>query len=92
MAQYEFSCPRCGRFEVRMPMGSAPDIRVCPGCAGTASRVYSTLGLNRSPGVVGAFREREDRSGDSPPVVSRLPAGRRRRSPSHPALGRRPRP
>ena len=54
-----------------MPMGSAPDTRACPVCAGTASRVYSTLGLTRSPGAVGALREREDRSRDSPPVVSR---------------------
>ena len=75
-----------------MPMGSASDTRACPVCAGTASRVYSTLGLTRSPGAVGAFREREDRSRDSPPVVSRLPAGRHRRSSSQPALGRLPRP
>lgn len=93
MAVYEYSCARCGRFEERLAMGSAPGTRRCPACGGDAKRVYSPPGLAFTPAAVLAAREREERSREAPEVVVRAGATAAREAPPpSPALARLPRP
>jgi putative FmdB family regulatory protein len=93
MATYEYSCGRCGLFEVRLPIGTAPVSYGCPVCAGTTRRVFSAPGLRATPQAVASLHERQEQSREAPAVVSEVPprAGAPRRSP-HPSLSRLPRP
>ncbi|WP_127357476.1 FmdB family zinc ribbon protein [Actinacidiphila soli] len=93
MATYEYSCSRCGPFDVRLTMGSAPVSYVCPVCAGTARRVFSAPALRATPEAVASLHDRQEQSRETPAVVSEVPprAGAPRRSP-HPSLSRLPRP
>lgn len=91
MAIYEYACPDCGPFDVRLPMGSAPPSRGCPACERDAPRLFSPPNLSRVHPALSAAFDREERSREAPAVVSGPP---RRRSPRppHPALAHLPRP
>jgi len=91
MATYEYLCPVCGRFDVRLPMGTAPASRGCSGCGREARRVFSPPGFSWVQPALSAALDREEQSRDAPAVVSGVP-GRRRPRPPHPALARLPRP
>jgi len=93
MATYEYSCSRCGNFEVRLAIGTAPVSYGCPVCAGTARRVFSAPGLRATPEAVASLHDRQEQSRETPAVVSDVPprAGAPRPS-SHPSLSRLPRP
>ncbi|MEU6199686.1 FmdB family zinc ribbon protein [Streptomyces sp. NPDC047061] len=90
MATYGYLCSRCGPFDVKLAIGTAPTAFGCPVCAGAARRVYSSPGLTRTSHAVAALRLQEERAREAPAVVSQLPP--RRRVPPHPALSRLPRP
>ncbi|MHA5049505.1 FmdB family zinc ribbon protein [Streptomyces sp. SD15] len=92
MATYEYRCSRCGPFDVKLAIGTAPAAYGCPVCAGTAKRVYSSPGLALTSHTVTALHEREEQSRDAPAVVSEVPPGRRVPRRPHPALSRLPRP
>lgn len=92
MATYEYLCSRCGPFDVKSAIGTAPPAHRCPVCAGTARRVYSSPGLMLISHTVTALRDREERSRDAPSVVSEVPPDRRVPRRPHPALSRLPRP
>jgi putative regulatory protein, FmdB family len=92
MAIYEYTCSRCGDFDVRLALGTAPQTCACPTCAQPARRVFSVPGLAATSKTVLTHREREERSGEAPEVVSEVPRGRRTARRSHPALARLPRP
>ncbi|MGH3328232.1 MAG: FmdB family zinc ribbon protein [Streptomycetales bacterium] len=94
MALYEYSCPDCGRFDVHRAMGTAPGSLDCPTCSRPARRAFSPPFLSRTPGTLGTLLDGEERSRESPEVVSEQPP-RRTRQPvprPHPALTRLPRP
>ncbi|TMR16597.1 zinc ribbon domain-containing protein [Nonomuraea turkmeniaca] len=91
MATYEYRCVDCGRFEVRLPIGTAATASECPVCHGPAPRVFSSPYLNRVPAAVAAARVRAEQSQDLPEVVTSVPPKRGRQS-LHPALSRLPRP
>ncbi|MET9010260.1 zinc ribbon domain-containing protein [Streptomyces olivaceoviridis] len=91
MATYEYSCDRCGSFEVKVPIGTAPTQWKCSRCSGAARRVYSSPALTSTPPAVAALRERSERSRENPEVVTRA-ARNAAPSPAHPALARLPRP
>ncbi|TKA04680.1 FmdB family zinc ribbon protein [Actinacidiphila oryziradicis] len=93
MATYEYSCSRCGPFEVRLAIGTAPVSYGCPVCAGAARRVFSAPGLRATPEAVASLHDRQEQSREAPAVVSEVPTRARapRRSP-HPSLSRLPRP
>jgi putative FmdB family regulatory protein len=91
MATYEYLCPHCGLFDVHLPMGTAPPSRGCSRCERGARRVFSPPSFSRVHPALSTALDREERSRDEPEVVSRVPGGRRPRSP-HPALARLPRP
>ncbi|MBB5925860.1 FmdB family zinc ribbon protein [Streptomyces echinatus] len=90
MATYEYLCSRCGPFEVRLAIGTAPRAYGCPDCAGAARRVYSSPGITRTSKAVAALHVREEQAREAPTVVSQLPP--RRKVQPHPALSRLPRP
>ncbi|MER7182983.1 FmdB family zinc ribbon protein [Streptomyces hyaluromycini] len=90
MATYEYLCSRCGPFDVKLVIGTAPTAYGCPSCAGAARRVYSSPGLTLTSHAVAALRLREEQACEAPAVVSQLPPGRRAHP--HPALSRLPRP
>ncbi|WP_089104572.1 FmdB family zinc ribbon protein [Streptomyces hyaluromycini] len=90
MATYEYLCSRCGSFDVKLAIGTAPAAYCCPVCAGAARRVYSSPGLTLTSHAVAALRLQEEQAREAPAVVSPLPP--RRRVPPHPAFSRLPRP
>ncbi|WP_408057431.1 FmdB family zinc ribbon protein [Streptomyces chiangmaiensis] len=92
MATYEYLCSRCGPFDVKSAIGTAPSVHDCPMCAGTARRVFSSAGLATTSHAVAALHEREEQSRDAPAVVSEVPPGRGALRRPHPALSRLPRP
>ncbi|MFF4487124.1 FmdB family zinc ribbon protein [Streptomyces sp. NPDC001544] len=92
MATYEYSCGRCGSFDLKLPIGTAPTQSSCPRCKDAARRVYSSPALASTPPAVAALRGREERSRENPEVVTRIPAGNAKPSRAHPALARLPRP
>ncbi|GAA3156393.1 hypothetical protein GCM10010521_50580 [Streptomyces rameus] len=91
MATYEYRCGRCGSFDVKLPIGTAPDAWDCPVCAAAARRVYSVPGLARTSAAAAALHTREERSREAPDVVSEVPPGRTAPRQPHPALSRLPR-
>ncbi|MEV4163389.1 FmdB family zinc ribbon protein [Nonomuraea dietziae] len=91
MATYEYRCADCGRFEVHLPIGSAPADCDCPECHRAARRVFSSPHLTRVPSTLSAALSREEQSQEAPEVVTSLPP-RQRRRPPHPAVSRLPRP
>ncbi|MEU3981606.1 FmdB family zinc ribbon protein [Streptomyces sp. NPDC026672] len=91
MATYEYLCSRCGSFDVKLEIGTAPKSYGCPVCAGAARRVYSAPGLSRTSNEVAALRVREERAREAPEVVSQPPPRSRAPRPPHPALPRLPR-
>ncbi|GGP99641.1 FmdB family zinc ribbon protein [Streptosporangium pseudovulgare] len=91
MVTYEYLCPECGRFEVRLPMGAAPPTRDCPACERAARRVLSAPRLSRVSPALSAALDRGERSREAPEVVP-APPGRRAVRPPHPATARLPRP
>ncbi|MEU2616960.1 FmdB family zinc ribbon protein [Streptomyces sp. NPDC007157] len=92
MATYEYLCSRCGPFDVKLEIGTAPQVYDCPVCAGTARRVYSAPGLSLTPNAVAALHVREEQAREAPAVVSEVPSRRRVPRHPHPALSRLPRP
>ncbi|MEW2287484.1 FmdB family zinc ribbon protein [Streptomyces sp. NPDC047841] len=91
MATYEYSCSRCGSFDVKLPIGTAPTQWKCSRCNDAARRVYSSPAFASTSPAVAALRERSERSRENPEVVTRV-AGNATPSPAHPALARLPRP
>jgi len=92
MATYEYSCRDCGRFDVRLAMGTAPGTHECPRCGQTARRAYSPPALAVTSESVVALREREEQTREAPPVVSHVPPKHQTPRRPHPALARLPRP
>ncbi|MCF3145056.1 FmdB family zinc ribbon protein [Streptomyces platensis] len=92
MATYEYLCSRCGPFDVKLAIGTAPRSHGCPVCAAAARRVYSSPGLTLTPDGVAALHEREEQAREAPAVVSEVPAGKRVPRRPHPALSQLPRP
>lgn len=91
MATYEYVCLDCGRFDVHLPIGTAPLSRDCSACEREARRVFSPPNFSRVHPALSAALGREERSRDAPTVVSGIP-GRRRSRPPHPASAHLPRP
>ena len=91
MAIYEYLCPACGPFDVRLPIGTAPLSRGCSTCERGARRVFSPPNISRTHPALSAALDRDEQSREAPAVVSSVP-GRRRPQPPHPALARLPRP
>ncbi|MFG3662000.1 FmdB family zinc ribbon protein [Streptomyces sp. NPDC047706] len=92
MATYEYSCDSCGSFDVRRPIGTASAEEVCPRCSSAARRVYSPPATTFTTPAVAALHEREEKSRESPAVVTRVPAKEAAPRPVHPAHARLPRP
>ena len=94
MAIYDYRCDECGRFEQRMPMGTATATVACPSCGRDAKRIFSAPRTYRTPKPLATMLAREEASRDYPEVVDRLPPRRRPRpsTPPNPALARLPKP
>ena len=93
MATYEYSCHRCGNFDVRLPIGTAPPEYGCPVCRTTARRVWSSPALSVMPNLLKGLREQEEQSRESPSVVTEVPPARGRQPERvHPAVAHLPRP
>jgi putative FmdB family regulatory protein len=94
VASYEYRCGDCGRFEQRMPMGTAAAVAPCPSCGRDAKRIFSVPVTYRTPKPLATMLAREEASRDYPAVVDRVPPRRRppRPTPPNPALARLPKP
>ncbi|MBL8931423.1 MAG: zinc ribbon domain-containing protein [Kineosporiaceae bacterium] len=66
-------CPGAGRFEVRLPVGTAPPATACPRCGTDAVRVFTPVRLASAPAAVMAALDRAERSRTEPEVVSSPP-------------------
>jgi putative FmdB family regulatory protein len=94
VAVYDYRCDDCGRFEQRMPMGTATAAVACPSCGQDAKRIFAVPMTNRTPKPLARMLAREEASRDYPQVVNRLPPRwrPRRSTPPNPALARLPKP
>ncbi|MFE9927053.1 FmdB family zinc ribbon protein [Streptomyces sp. NPDC005774] len=92
MTTYGYSCHRCGNFDVRLPIGTAPVEYVCPDCAAVARRVYSSPALSVPSKLLKGLHEQEEQSRESPSVVSGPPPTRCGSASVHPAIASLPRP
>ena len=86
MPLYEFRCPRCGPFDLRLDMQDAADAAPCPSCTEPARRVYTVAGFRLASGPLReagkADRARVDRARTGEPVVTGPPSGRKLPRPS----------
>ena len=96
MALYEYRCESDGAFEITRPLGTAPAASACPVCSDPARRVFSSPMLTRMPRGLVAALDHEEKTRESPDVVTSLPPSGARRAtpmaPLTPALQRLPRP
>ncbi|WP_157977368.1 FmdB family zinc ribbon protein [Streptomyces triticisoli] len=92
MATYEYSCSRCGVFDVRLPIGTAPTQLSCPRCSTTARRAYSSPALVSTSPALAGLREQAEKSREDPAVVTRVPPRTATTRSVHPAVARLPRP
>jgi putative FmdB family regulatory protein len=95
LATYQYRCSGDGDFEVRHPIGTAPEPVRCPVCGGDAVRVYTAPMLFTASRAGVAAIDRAEKSRDQPDVVTALPASAARRRPAasvNPALQKLPRP
>lgn len=93
MAVYEYVCVQHGRFDARFAIGTAPDENQCPICHAIARRAFSPPMLGLVPQSANALFGREERSSDSPEVVTEVPPKVGPVAvPQHPALAQLPRP
>jgi putative FmdB family regulatory protein len=76
MATYAYRCARCGPFDLRLPIGTAPGRAACPACGGASRRVFTAPALASTPREVAALRDREEASGTEPEVVTSPLPGR----------------
>jgi putative FmdB family regulatory protein len=91
---YAYRCPQDGAFDLRAPMGQAPQGAACPTCEDEAPRVFLAPRLGSGRGDLIRAIDRTKASADRPEVVSRLPASGRRGTPvtSNPLHRKLPRP
>lgn len=93
MAMYEYQCARCGRFDIRLPIGTAPERHRCPDCSAPARRAFTAPMLGRGSSPLTRMWERAEKSQDEPEVVTRVPPpergphARTRRLGAIPSLG-----
>ncbi len=96
MTTYEYRCEQDGRFDVTLPLGSAPQRIACPVCSGQSTRVFSAPMLKSVPRALAAALDHEEKTRTDPDVVTSLPrTGVRKRTPVlplTPTLRRLPRP
>ena len=70
MPIYEFTCERCGAFELSRPMAEAADPACCPSCGTIARRVFTPPGLALLAKPMRRMLDEEDRSAHAPDVVT----------------------
>lgn len=93
MPVYEFSCPRCGRFDASRPMAAVPDSLDCPACESVSPRVISSVGLSRAGSPAARAIDAAARSATEPQVVTGRPGpARGTRTTTDPRHRRLPRP
>src|SRR5215207_7212142 len=84
VAIYDYRCDDCGRFEQRMPMGTAMATVACPSCGRDARRIFAVPMTYRTPKPLATILAREEASRHYPQVVDRVPPRRRPRRPTSP--------
>jgi putative FmdB family regulatory protein len=92
---YDYRCEEDGVFEIKRPLGAAPESIACPVCGSEASRVFSIPMLtSRAPRELVAAIDHAEKTRHEPDIVTSLPPARRRTPvlPLTPSLRRLPRP
>jgi putative FmdB family regulatory protein len=85
MALYEYRCGDDGPFDIIAPLGEAPATAPCPVCRAQGRRVYSSPMLTTMPRGLVAALDHEQKTRESPDVVTSLPPSRgHRRTPMAP--------
>jgi putative FmdB family regulatory protein len=74
VAAYDFTCERCGDFEVRRPMAEAAKPASCPSCRGEARRLFAAPLTYRSSPLAREALGREELSRHEPRRAGR-PSG-----------------
>lgn len=97
MPVYSYRCPECGPFELVRPMSASGARADCPRCGDGGRRLFGAPALRASSPGARAALEKDERSADSPEVVSGVPdaggsRGRRARYTRDPRHALLPRP
>jgi putative FmdB family regulatory protein len=84
---YQFRCPGCGPFDLRLALQDDTAAASCPACAQPATRSYRVAGTGFGTGALRgaspADRARVDRARSGEPVRTGSPSGRRLSSGGH---------
>ena len=83
MAIYEYRCEQDGLFEIRRPLGTAPESVACAQCGGASARVFSAPMVRTAKrSAWTAAIDHAEKSRHEPDVVTSLPrTGVMRRTP-----------
>jgi putative FmdB family regulatory protein len=96
VALYEYRCEQDGVFDTFRQIGTAPESLACPECGGEARRVFSKPLLKSVPRDVIAALDHEEKTRESPDIVTSLPPRPAHKrtpvAPLTPTLARLPRP
>lgn len=94
MVTYSYRCAGDGPFDLRAPMGRAPDRAACPTCAGDAPRAFTVPRLGSGRADLVRAIDATHAGAERPQVVSRPPPSGRRGTPvtTNPLHRRLPRP
>jgi putative FmdB family regulatory protein len=75
---YRYRCATCGTFDLVRPMARLAEREPCPGCAEPAHRVFGAPALRSLDPAVRRALTAQERSADSPRVVTSVPPSTRR--------------
>ncbi|WP_179446356.1 FmdB family zinc ribbon protein [Naumannella cuiyingiana] len=94
MATYEFTCRRCGGFDLSLPMSQAAARARCPRCGNEARRRYTAPALRTISAGLSRAADLADGSAERPRVVRAIPPAVTApgpMGPAHPLQARLPR-
>ncbi|WP_078861647.1 FmdB family zinc ribbon protein [Streptomyces sp. NRRL F-5650] len=94
MARYDYTCGRCGVFEVVRPIDAPePEPPTCATCGGATTRVYAPPALTSPRSALRRARDAAEASAHEPAVLRSPPAPPRRPArPPNPLHARLPKP
>ncbi len=83
MPIYEYTCRNCGSFSGWQSMSLSADPKACPSCSRPSERALSTPFIANMDPYNRVAHQRNEKSADSPEVITKAPADHEHRSSKH---------